>query len=825
MTIVLSALQMRREQEALEEGRQRYLDRDGKMKTESAKGVPHKVISGALDAVSLELAETIKSQSKVGTKTAWYETLKDMSTDLLAYIGLNSCFDGILMKEQRTSLLVKIGRRVEIECFSTSLKKHDKGMHKRLVERATVSHSSQPHRYKSIRNVAAKEGFKVDKWSKKFCIQVGAPVLDAILKGADVFQKFETNDHRGKTKIFIQLTKEAEAAMAQHKFDESWLEPCYSPMVVPPRPWSSFSTGCYLDPFLASSVPLVKHASRQQQKLIEDDFKRMGTPPYVEALNAVQRTPLSINRRIYEAVDYCWKADSLFAKFPTKVEPTKQEMPEDFDSLTKEQKKGYVLERRNYFKQLQQIKSDKTGFEQTMAKAEELLGYDKFYLPWNFDWRGRMYPVSHFHYQRDDHCKALFQFANGRKVSPDNVGWLYIHAANAGDFGKISKQPLEDRIQWTEEHLQQILAVADDFRATTDFWQSADKPFQFLAACYAIADYVASPDDFRCYLPISIDGTNSGVQHYSSLMLSSEDAARVNLVPSAWMADVYQDVADEVTKRLQAETEEPALAKLWLDYGIGRKDVKRNVMTFGYSSNIYGFKDQLKEDLMKDLSRQVVYGEIKEHPFGQEDLQEKAAYYLAKINYSAIQDTLASVAGAMEFLQECCTEVAKEGKSVSWRTPIGFPCVQRYRKWTGHKIKISMWDRTLMKRTRSQVTFREENPWEIDSRKMKAGIAPNVIHSLDACHMQSTVLSMLDNDVTDFFMIHDSFGTQCDHMWPLFQIVRNTFVQQYDGPCFLSYFRNELDDQRTAVEPPLPPVPTKGDLSVSSITDSEFCFS
>jgi len=232
MNFATSALQMRIEQQSLEEGRQRYLRRDDNMKVQSVKGVPHRIITGALDDVSLAIRDTIKEQTNShGMKAVWYETLKDMSTDLLSYIGLNSCFDAILMKEQRTSLLVKIGRKVEMECFSDALKKHDKDMAKRLIKRAKENHSSQQYRYKGIRNIAAKEGFVVDKWTKKFCIQIGAPILDGILSGCDVFQQFSINDVKGKTKIFVQLTKEAEMLMDQMKFDESWLEPCYSPMV------------------------------------------------------------------------------------------------------------------------------------------------------------------------------------------------------------------------------------------------------------------------------------------------------------------------------------------------------------------------------------------------------------------------------------------------------------------------------------------------------------------------------------------------------------------------------------------------------------------
>ena len=83
-------------------------------------------------------------------------------------------------------------------------------------------------------------------------------------------------------------------------------------------------------------------------------------------------------------------------------------------------------------------------------------------------------------------------------------------------------------------------------------------------------------------MPISLDGTNSGVQHYSAALRSSEDGHMVNLVPSDECQDVYKVVADEVNKRLLKDGSEEA--QKWLKFGVGRSTVKRNVMTFAYSS-------------------------------------------------------------------------------------------------------------------------------------------------------------------------------------------------------------------------------------------------
>ena len=66
--------------------------------------------------------------------------------------------------------------------------------------------------------------------------------------------------------------------------------------------------------------------------------------------------------------------------------------------------------------------------------------------------------------------------------------------------------------------------------------------------------------------------------------------------------------------------------------------VKRNVMTYGYSSAERGFGDQLIEDLMQPLQKAVSYGELSKHPFGvSRREQESYARFLAKVNYQAVQ--------------------------------------------------------------------------------------------------------------------------------------------------------------------------------------------
>tara|TARA_B110000046_G_scaffold180405_1_gene210980 strand:- start:483 stop:1847 length:1365 start_codon:yes stop_codon:yes gene_type:complete len=451
-----------------------------------------------------------------------------------------------------------------------------------------------------------------------------------------------------------------------------------------------------------------------------------------------------------------------------------------------------------------------------------LAGFDQFYLGWSFDFRGRMYPVSHYNYHRDDHIKATFMFARGKKLDETAQGWLMIQLANVGDFDKVSKQSLENRIQWVMDNEEMILACANDYVSTYDTWTKADKPMQFLAACWEYQKMLTEGLEYVCHLPISLDGTNSGTQHYSLALRNHHDAQMVNLVPSDECQDVYQIVADAVTERLKAE--DTPEAKAWLDWGISRKTVKRNTMTFGYNSVQRGMGDQIIEDLMHPLQKQVNYNEISNHPFGDEKSQAHHARYLAAINYDVISNTLESVKDGMVFLQSYADALAREQKSVRWRSPSGFPCVARYTKDKAERARIFLYDRQakILKETRVNV---QQDTNVFDTRKSRSSIAANWVHSLDSGHMCQAILTGLEAGIDDFFMIHDSFGTQGADTWAFYHCIRASLVDIYEGTCVLSDFERECRSRLANPDQDLAKVPTKGSLDVSSVLNSEYCFS
>ena len=99
------------------------------------------------------------------------------------------------------------------------------------------------------------------------------------------------------------------------------------------------------------------------------------------------------------------------------------------------------------------------------------------------------------------------------------------------------------------------------------------------------------------------------------------------------------------------------------------------------------------------------------------------------------------------------------------------------------------------------------------------GIAPNFVHSLDACHLMMTIIKAKDKyGIEDFSVVHDSFGTHACDIEQLGIILRETFVDLYGDTNVLETFKQEQKLE-------LPDLPKFGTLDIKEVLDSEFFFS
>ena len=76
---------------------------------------------------------------------------------------------------------------------------------------------------------------------------------------------------------------------------------------------------------------------------------------------------------------------------------------------------------------------------------------------------------------------------------------------------------MQERIEWTQKHEEEIVASAED-PFENKFWSQADKPFQFLAFCFEWKNFLEIGYDYECPIAVAVDGTCNGLQHFSAML-------------------------------------------------------------------------------------------------------------------------------------------------------------------------------------------------------------------------------------------------------------------------------------------------------------------
>jgi hypothetical protein len=374
---------------------------------------------------------------------------------------------------------------------------------------------------------------------------------------------------------------------------------------------------------------------------------------------------------------------------------------------------------------------------------------DAIYFPHNLDFRGRAYPMHpHLNHLGNDVCRGLLTFGDGLELGEEGYGWLLVQVANS--FGKgADKLPLEERKRFAEERLGALLATADDpwgddprkwrskakssgdsgrrrkklrfaqfggdpAEAGARWWLEADAPWQLLATAKELRDahraHPGEPWRFASRLPVRVDGTCNGLQHYAALGRDEDGGRAVNLLPSERPSDVYSDVAAVVRRRVERDAADPdsnpkraRAARVLLAAGVDRGLVKQTVMTSVYGVTFVGAREQVTSRLRERgffrgsdriaaalasadplASGGDASSSSPSQPPAFDDRDGGACYeaaaYGAHVTFDALAELFGGARAIMEWLGQCASLVAARDRAMAWTTPLGFPIAQPYRK-------------------------------------------------------------------------------------------------------------------------------------------------
>ncbi|UOF81168.1 DNA directed RNA polymerase [Caudoviricetes sp.] len=785
----------------------------------------------ALDKIEHGITDWIAMvAAKRGTRPVALQWLTQLEPDVLAYLTVKVLLDGMQQPRSLYALALQIAGCVEDELVYRKLRAEKPALFQYLT---TAKFLTQHYDYNARMLRGAVRANVIDvstlRMTKAEKIHVGSKLIDLCITTTGLFRAelttLATKGPRRKNakRDQWQVLAEPETVKWVQAKNEllQWLTPMAMPMVVPPIPWSREGALGGYRYGLRERFDLVRGISDEQQAVV-----RKGIAPMVyTALNAIQSTAWRINTRILEVVEAIAERGGGLAGVPILEPEPLPAKPVDI-AENREARKAWRAAAHATITANTIRTQEALKWRRVMREAELLRDEETLFFPHNLDFRGRIYPIAtHLSPQGDDLCKGLLTFVEGKPLGWSGMEALAIHGANCMDTCpetgiKLGQRSLEERIAWVFGNYPHILKSARDPLAYM-WWTQAEEPLQFLAFCFewARARERSDSENYVCALPIAIDGSCNGLQHFSAMFRDEIGGAAVNLLPSNKPQDVYQRVCDTVTESLRAVPdghEDFLLARRWLSSGLlTRKLTKRPTMTFGYGSKVFGFQDQIIEYLSADLRPQ--WGEIKAHFTIEGSAQViQAARLLSRHIWSALQQNVVKAFEGMEWLQKCAQQVVrKSSQGVRWTVPVtGFPVMQEYY----HQEKRAISTILAGKVIKPRLYVSTGKPLAL---KQMNGVSPNVVHSLDAAALLMTVDRCVAAGLTSFAAIHDSYGTVPGDMATLARLTREAFCTLYAHPVAADLHQQFQAQAPSAV---LPSPPSPGGLDLAEVRSSLYFF-
>jgi DNA-directed RNA polymerase len=672
--------------------------------------------------------------------------VQQLTADELALCALSPLVSSIdaADKSARMKVDLALGRTLQGKLFMKGLLTTERALHRRIM--------AAPNRHRA----AAKAGFRQKGWSNLQCVKAGNWLLSCAL-AANVFEL----DEDGLPRIADKY-KDSVDALRDELLRR---DPVSRPSIEPLQPWTGWRRD--MTTFIKAGHPDIK-------KAIETAFRSTKRPmrEHVDGVNRLEAVPWTINAAMIPVV-------------------------ERFAGVQRDENKRQVGRGPDGKPIGKRVDRDVVALDLATAKY---LASKTFYVPHNCDFRGRVYGATHFNFQREDHVRGLFRFARGAPITDAGINWLMIHVANCGDFEKVSKRSLNERIAWANAHRDMIMHTAQDPAASVSEWHEADAPFSFVAGCKELTAAWEKGPDYITHLPVCFDGSCSGVQHLA-MMMRDEDVGRlVNLISNNddEPRDVYEHITERVIERLKTAGDEHS--DWWLWRGVERKLIKQPAMTFGYSATISGMKHQVV------AAYKVLHDKA--------EPTDSAALYLARHIMAAASEVLRGPAEAMKFIQTLAKIRADNGLHLEWKTPTGFRVVSRDCPPDVKTAELEL--------NGVGVKYKVGNGWKpgILKRDAMNGAAPNFVHSLDAAHLIRVVIAAVAAGI-DIVVVHDSFGCLAPYALKLRGIIRTQFALLYEDDV-LAELRKDAQHGLGSIE--LPPVPPKGSLDRFNVMWSEYAF-
>lgn len=710
-----------------------------------------RLLSGSIERVATAIDEFVAKAGKTpGVNHSAVPYLKRLPSEVVAVLASKVILSSVSTQKPMTALCVKIGEAVEDETRMRRFKRVKGGLGVAVQRRLNTTKKGYEFRRKCARQTMTANGVKMDLWTRKQRLHVGAACLDLFMKHTGLVRVHKRFDAPKRYTNVIVATEDCMAWINNYVESEEVLTPRFMPMVEKPVAWSPgmIRGGGYgSDTF---EHTLVKSRNKGQTDLL----RSADMPAVIQCTNRLQETPWKVCTELFEVMYDYWERGlddggdiplNRMLELPQRPNGAPRKDP----AWTAYNKRAAYVYTTNV-----RMKAARVALAQTLYTAKKFLG-ERFYFPVQLDFRGRCYYLpGHLNPQGSDYARALLEFADGEPMTDRGYFWFQIFGANLFGKDKISHA---ERCDWVAQNKQLIIASAVDPYGCR-WWQEAKSKWQFLRWCMEFNNlrHVAS---YKCHLPITVDCTSSGLQVLSLLTRDENSARLTNLTATSRLYDVYTMVRDAFVERCKADNTD--VARLWLQLEPDRSLTKPAVMTIPYGGTTYSIQRNAEEWVRPRLVKIDPLAEVKQ-------LWIMTRYYATTVQ-KIVAELLPRASECMEWMTAIAKPEAKANQNLSWVSPSGFPVVQPYMKARGVEVK------TCLAGKYRYFRLLDEDPKKVDHEKQSASVAPNFIHSLDASIVHLSFSKFDKYGVA----IHDCYGAHANHMDELTGIVRRAFVDVF----------------------------------------------
>jgi len=405
------------------------------------------------------------------------------------------------------------------------------------------------------------------------------------------------------------------------------------------------------------------------------------------------------------------------------------------------------------------------------------------FKPCHFDATGRMHPFGIENSVAGNMLvRSMYEFYEGSELTESGKLKLWEYLRSVTGFENETNEELEKFVS----------AVSKDPLETVENWSKVKNPMLTLATVFELEKLLVHENmektfgdeqflvwpPFVTHLPISIDGSCNGLQHFSAITKDEKIGKYVNLVDTE-KHDLYTSFAKLISTDCRQK-----LKVLPADFELPRNTVKFSILAIPYGISESGLFDNFNEELknqkflasafhgpknLKKIKMLKSTDQITQIARFLSCSVRKHKHSLGKpVKLSAVLNEIMDLLSALDIQPKVSfLEPGDQGESKIHH-------LSSNKDFNSHLIQFNSHNKTLgYKQLEKYVGV---NRTSIKRTRQK--YCPHLIQYLDSYHLRSTIEKVMDLGVP-VFGIHDSIWTTASNIDLVSEIVREQFHELY----------------------------------------------